>query len=136
VSKAHSKKTGKRRATPRKSERSYARSISLRESQIRRLEEAGVANMSELFQGLVDGWLSARDKAEAARLREQAKLLILKWESLGGWGAKGEEAEATRLEWNRLSEKAKEIEETIKADERKKREVESERVRKEKARYQ
>jgi len=135
MSKSRSGKAGKRREAPRKLDRSSAISVSLRVSQLRRLEEAGVASMSELFQGLVDGWLSARDKAEAARLRGQAQLLILKWESLGGWGAKGEEAEATRLEWNRLSGKAKEIEETIKADERKRREAEDKKTSEGAARY-
>jgi hypothetical protein len=108
-----------RKLVLRKIERAYARSISLREDQIKRIEEAGVKNVSELFQKLVDDWLLTRDKEEAAKLRERADLLTYKWRVLtteeGQKEAKEGQAQAVIHEAQELRKKADEIERNIKA---------------------
>jgi hypothetical protein len=107
----------------RKAERSYTRSISLREDQIKKLEDAGIKNMSELFQKLVDDWLLARDKQELARLRERSELLGYKYNTLIQPRGKTESEEQAKARWAKarfileeivsLGEKADEIEENI-----------------------
>ena len=117
-------KTTKRRdvkITLRKTEsgRAYARSISLREDQIKRLQDAGVKNISELFQKLVDDWLLLRDSEEAEKLRERAALLTYKYRILTGEDAKNTkpgEAWAIMEEAHKLTSKAEEIERNIEAD--------------------
>lgn len=100
--------------------RAYARSISLREDQIKRIEDAGVKNMSELFQKLVDDWLLMRDKEEQAKLRERIALLWYKFRVLTGSERTSSDKEKpadVMQEINRLEEKAKEIERNIEAAE-------------------
>jgi hypothetical protein len=118
------KKRKHRKMILRRAERAYARSISLREDQIKRIEEAGVKNVSELFQKLVDEWLLARDKEEAAKLRERAELFTYKWRCLMTEEKKtvmDAEVKAAMDESRECTRKREEIEENIEADEEEKR---------------
>jgi hypothetical protein len=130
VSKKPKKVAKDKKMLLRKVERAYARSISLRDDQIKRLDDMGIANVSELFQKLLDEWLITRDRAEAVKLRERKEFLSCKIYFLMNEKhiiSTEPELQALREEVNELDRKAEEIEENVAAAENEKHNRESRR---------